>query len=71
MTIGDPYLADLEAEHTEAMAFGAIKTELLDAMRDIIEAGEAAGWDTDPQNAPILNRAREAYYRAYNPEGDA
>jgi hypothetical protein len=32
----------------------------MSALRELIAAAEAAGWDTDAQNAPILNAAREA-----------
>lgn len=35
-------------------------SETLDAIRDLVAAAEASGWDTT-ENAPILNRAREAY----------
>lgn len=31
------------------------------AFRELIEAAEADGWDVDRFNAPILNRARDAY----------
>jgi hypothetical protein len=32
----------------------------MSALREFIAAAEAAGWDTDPNNAPILNAARAA-----------
>jgi hypothetical protein len=32
----------------------------MSALRELIAAAEAAGWDTDAQNAPILNAARAA-----------
>jgi len=32
----------------------------MSALRELIAAAEAAGWDTDPNNAPILNAARDA-----------
>jgi hypothetical protein len=32
----------------------------MSALRELIAAAEAAGWDTDAQNAPILNAARDA-----------
>jgi len=34
------------------------------SLRELIIAAEAAGWDTDAQNAPILNAARAAYAEA-------
>jgi hypothetical protein len=32
----------------------------MSALRELIAAAEAAGWDADVQNAPILNAARDA-----------
>ena len=32
----------------------------MSALRELIAAAEAAGWDADAQNAPILNAARDA-----------
>ncbi len=32
----------------------------MNALRELIAAAEAAGWDADAQNAPILNAARDA-----------
>jgi hypothetical protein len=32
----------------------------MSALRELIAAAEAAGWDVDPNNAPILNAARDA-----------
>ena len=33
---------------------------MIDALRDLVIAAEAAGWDTDVLNAPILDAARAA-----------
>lgn len=38
--------------------------ELLDALRELTIAAEAAGWDVDANNAPILNAARAALVKA-------
>jgi hypothetical protein len=38
--------------------------ELLDALRELTIAAEAAGWDVDTANAPILNAARAALAKA-------
>jgi len=38
--------------------------ELLDALRELTIAAEAAGWDVDAANAPILNAARTALANA-------
>lgn len=38
--------------------------DLFAALRDLTIAAEAAGWDLDKQNAPILNAAREALAKA-------
>jgi hypothetical protein len=32
----------------------------MSALRELIAAAEAAGWDADAQNAPILDAARDA-----------
>jgi hypothetical protein len=32
----------------------------MSALRELIAAAEAAGWDVDAQNAPILSAARDA-----------
>jgi hypothetical protein len=32
----------------------------MNALRELIAAAEAAGWDADAQNAPILDAARDA-----------
>ncbi len=32
----------------------------MSALRELIAAAEAAGWDTDPNNAAILHAARDA-----------
>jgi hypothetical protein len=32
----------------------------MNALRELIAAAEAAGWDVDPNNAPALNAARDA-----------
>jgi hypothetical protein len=32
----------------------------MSALRELIAAAEAAGWDVDPNNAAILNAARDA-----------
>lgn len=36
----------------------------LDAFRELVIAAEAYGWDIDPDNAPVLNAAREALANA-------
>jgi hypothetical protein len=42
----------------------AAAPELLDALRELTIAAEAAGWDVDAANAPILNAARAAIAKA-------
>jgi hypothetical protein len=42
----------------------AAAPELLDALRELTIAAEAAGWDVDTANAPILNAARAALAKA-------
>jgi len=42
----------------------AAAPELLDALRELTIAAEAAGWDVDAANAPILNAARTALANA-------
>ena len=37
---------------------------MFDALRELVIAAEAAGWDTDVLNAPILNDARAALAEA-------
>jgi len=42
----------------------AAAPDLLDALRELTIAAEAAGWDVDAANAPILNAARAALAKA-------
>ena len=37
---------------------------MIDALRELVIAAEAAGWDTDVLNAPILDDARAALAKA-------
>jgi len=36
------------------------KLDIYTAFAELVTAAEAAGWDTDKANAPILDKAREA-----------
>lgn len=42
----------------------AAAPEMLSALRELTIAAEAAGWDVDKENKPILNAARAAIAKA-------
>jgi len=46
----------------------AAAPDLLDALRELTIAAEAAGWDVDADNAPILKAARAALAKATGDE---
>lgn len=51
-------------EHTANAALIAAAPDMLEALRELVIAAEAAGWDLDDLNAPILNAARAAIAKA-------
>ncbi len=36
-------------------------SEVLNTIRDLVEAAEMQGWDTIPDLKPVLDKGREAY----------
>ncbi len=54
--------ADGETEANAALI--AATPDMQAALRDLVIAAEAAGWDVDRDNAPILNAARAALAKA-------